>query len=267
MKLTSLQNKRVKEIVKTRSRSKRDAGDCMLIEGLRPVEMALAADWRIDEIFCCPRLFRNGRAESILADARGRGIQIVECSEPVFRKIAYRTRPEGVIALGAGAGTELSDIELSKEPLLLIAEGVEKPGNLGALLRIADAVGVDALIVADGGTDLNNPNVVRASVGAVFSVCTAEATSAAILSWLKSNAIPIVATTPAARHLHTDADLSGSQAIVFGAEQPGLTNFWVDCADLLVRIPMLGRVDSLNVATSAAVMLYEANRQRQIRDK
>lgn len=250
-----------------RSRSKRKSEDCMLIEGIRSVEMALAAGWPIDELFYCPQLFRDRLAESIVGIAVGKNIQAFECSENVFRKIAYRNQPEGVIAVGSGAGSELKDIDLAGDPLILIAEGVEKPGNLGALLRIADAVGVDALILADGGTDINNPNVVRASVGAIFSVCLAEASSEAVLRWLKSGGIPLVASTPSAQLTYTDADLRGPIAIAVGCEQLGLTDLWLERADLHVGIPMLGMVDSLNVSTSAAVLLCETRRQRQNKSK
>lgn len=262
MKITSLQNTQVKHIVKLRTRSHRDEHGVLVIEGLRPLRRALAADWRIDELYCCSALFADEQAGALRDDCAAAGIKVIECSEPVFRKIAYRARPEGVLALAEQAGLSLSELTVGPAPLLLIVEGVEKPGNLGSMLRIADGAAVEAVILCDGATDINNPNVVRSSAGALFSVPVVEASSSETLDWLKERGVRSLAAVPDAESEYTQINLDGGLAIVVGAEKPGLSDFWLQSADLRARIPMLGQGDSLNVSISAAVLLYEAVRQR-----
>jgi TrmH family RNA methyltransferase len=180
----------------------------------------------------------------------------------VFEKLSYRDRPDGLLAIAPQLRRALGDLDLGAAPLLVVAEAIEKPGNLGTILRSADAAGVDAVIVCDRCTDVNNPNVVRASIGTLFSVPVAEATSAEAFEALRARGIQIVAATPHAERLYSDVDMTRGTAIVVGAEQYGLSDTWMRQADAAVQIPMLGQADSLNVAAATTILLYEAARQR-----
>lgn len=259
MKITSLQNRQVKNVVKLRSRSERDRQGILLIEGLRAVERADAASWHLETLYYCPTLFNNQRASRLLQKIRNSPIDTIECTQQVFTKMAYRKKPEGLLALGKQAGTDIANLELPDNPLVLVAEGVEKPGNLGSLLRIADAAGVDALLLCNGRTDVNNPNVVRSSVGTIFSVPIGESSSRKAMDWLQDKDITTVAAMPEAERDYFELDLSQrGLAIAVGAEQPGLSEIWERESTCRARIPMAGLADSLNVSVSAAVLLYEA---------
>jgi TrmH family RNA methyltransferase len=190
------------------------------------------------------------------------GAEVIRVSRPVFAKIAYRESPDGWLAVLPAVPASLALLEPGPCPLVLICEGVEKPGNLGAVLRTADAAGVSAVIAADPVTDWANPNVVRASKGTVFSVPVAAAGSAEVLAWAKEHSMRVVAATPDTDVVFTDVDLSGPTMVAVGSEKHGLSPAWLDAADVRVRIPMFGQANSLNVATSAAIILYEALRQR-----
>ena len=194
-----------------------------------------------------------------------------ECSEPVFRKISYRDRPDGLVATAKMQHLSLQNFDKKDPqktpPFLVVAEAIEKPGNLGTILRSSDAVHVDGLIVCDQCTDIHNPNVVRASVGTLFTVPVYEASSKETLAWLKEKGIKIVAATPAATEEFTAVDLSGPVAIAVGTEQLGLSDLWMHEADIQVRIPMCGVADSLNVAMATTLLLYEVHRQRQEKNK
>jgi RNA methyltransferase, TrmH family len=263
MLLTSLQNPRIKFLVKLRDRRPRDREGKFLIEGYRGVRRALDCGWPLEELYVCPELFQGTNEAALIAACAETGALVFETTETVFRKIAYRDRPEGLLALAPQKRTALDQLpQPPGPPLYLIAEGIEKPGNLGTMLRSADATGVDALLLADACTDLFNPNVVRASTGSLFHVPIAEASSADTLAWLRDRGVRTLAATPHADPLYTEADMTGPLAIVVGAEQYGLTQPWIDEADLAVRIPMLGQADSLNVSTATALLLYEAVRQR-----
>jgi TrmH family RNA methyltransferase len=181
----------------------------------------------------------------------------------VFLKITYRENPDGVLAVGPLVGRSLDELNLPENPLLLIAEGLEKPGNLGALLRTADGAGADAVIICDPATDLNNPNVIRASIGTLFYLPVAEAASTDALSFLRQKGIRILSAVPEADTVYTDLDLTGPVAVAVGAEDRGLSRIWETQADWNAKIPMLGKNDSLNVSVSAAIVLYEAVRQRK----
>jgi TrmH family RNA methyltransferase len=185
-------------------------------------------------------------------------------SKEAFAKAAYRERPDGLLAVAPQWRRELKDLPGGdRAPFLLVVEAIEKPGNLGTILRSADAAGCDGVIVCDPVTDLFNPNVVRASTGVLFSVPCVVAESAAVLPWLRERRIRVVATTPAATLAYTDADLRGPLAVVMGSEQYGLSAFWLQAADAAVRIPMAGQADSLNVAMATLITLFEAVRQRR----
>lgn len=275
--ITSVQNERVKRIIRLqRKASVRRAEGLTVIEGAREVSRAVENGWRPVELWFCPELGdsqpRPPKAEAGLPEAgRQRPTEVamnanerewVECSRAVFEKISYREGPDGVLAVGPLVGKTLAELDLPENPLILVAEGLEKPGNLGALLRTADGAGVDAVIVCDPATDLNNPNVIRASIGTLFYLPVAESTSDEAVAFLKEKGIKILSAVPDAEAVYTEIDLKGPLAMVVGAEDRGLSAGWKTVSDLNVRIPMLGKNDSLNVSVSAAVLLYEAVRQR-----
>jgi RNA methyltransferase, TrmH family len=260
--ITSAQNPRIKQAARLRERRQRDRAGLMLVEGADEIRLALAGGAQPRVLFYCRELSPRG-VEDLLARAEHAGAERVEVSAAVFQKLAYRENPDGLVAVVPAARRKLEDLAPGERPLLLVAEAVEKPGNLGALLRSADACAVNGVIVCDPTTDLNNPNVVRSSRGTLFTVPVAEAGSAEAIAWLRARRIAIVAATPQASLLYTQADLRGPVAIAVGTEDQGLSPAWLSQADLAVRIPMLGQVNSLNVSTAATLLLYEALRQRQ----
>ncbi len=258
MDIISLQNARVKHIVKLREDKKQRRKDgLMLVEGFDEISLALAAGHRPESVFTAPEL-----ASRQIAGLRAGTLTV---SRTVFEKISYRDNPDGWLAIFPVPGLALKDLQLSANPLLLVAESVEKPGNLGAILRTADAVHADAVLVCDGRTDLYNPNVVRASRGTLFTVPTLEVSSTDALALMREHKIEVVAASPQAESPYTHADLRGAIAIAVGTEDAGLSDFWLSHADLRVRIPMLGKVNSLNVSVAAALIAYEAMRQRGAR--
>jgi TrmH family RNA methyltransferase len=259
--LTSPNNPRVKELVALRRRRARDGGAVTLVEGHAELVLALDAGVRPRTLYWCPELVAGDQLGTVDRVA-GLGAEVVRLGRPVFEKVAYRQSPDGWLAVVPAVPTDLGRLRLGERPLLVVCEGVEKPGNLGAVLRTADAAGVTAVIAAGPVTDWGNPNLVRASKGTVFSVPVASTGSAEVLDWLAERAVPVVAATPEAERLLVDADLTGPVAIAVGAEKDGLSGPWLERAELRVRIPMFGRADSLNVATSAAILVYEAVRQR-----
>lgn len=258
--ITSLKNPKIKLAQDLREKRDRDRNQLFLIEGFRELTRALKGGVEIETLFYCPELFL-GTNESTILDACPRKL---ETSSQVFHKISYRDRPDGLLAIAKIKRKTLKDIPLKKPPFLLVAEAIEKPGNLGTLLRSSDAVGIDGVIVVDKCTDIFNPNVVRSSVGTLFTIPVVEATGDETIEFLRKNDIQIVSTTPSATSEYTEVDLTKPIAIVVGTEQLGLSDKWLDQADIKVRIPMLGVADSLNVATATTLMLYEALRQRRI---
>lgn len=262
--ITSLQNPRVKQLVKLRDRRPRDAAGVFLVEGYRQIRRALDKGFAPTELYFSPDWYvaDQGNEPTLLAEAVAAGARLLQLSKDAFAKVAYRERPDGLLAVVPQWRRELDELRLSPTPFLLVVEAIEKPGNLGTILRSADAAGVDGLIVCDPVTDLFNPNVVRASTGVLFSVPVAIAESGAVRAWLRARGIRSVATTPAATQLHTAADLTGPLAIVMGSEQYGLSDDWLREADDRVRIPMAGQADSLNVAMATIITLFEAVRQR-----
>jgi TrmH family RNA methyltransferase len=266
LEITSLANPRVKQLVALRRRRSREQAGVTLVEGMAEIELALAAGVRARSLYFCPALVSPGSLP-LAARAEGLGAEVVAVSRTVFEKISYREGPDGWLAVVPAVVSTLDSLNVGLRPLVLVCAGLEKPGNLGAILRTADAAGVGAVIAADPVTDWGNPNVVRASKGAVFSVPVASATSAQALDWIADHGLRIVAATPDAPQLVTSADLTGPTAIAVGAEQTGLSSEWLERADEVVRIPMFGKADSLNVSISAAIITYEAVRQRlQARD-
>jgi RNA methyltransferase, TrmH family len=262
--ITSTANPRVKHLVALRRRRVRDQAGVTLVEGHEELRLALAAGSRPRALYYCPELAAPGTL-GLATEVAAAGGELTEVSRPVFMKIAYREAPDGWLAVVPSVPTALPDLPASPPappPLVLICEGVEKPGNLGAILRTADAAGVSAVVAADPVADWGNPNVVRASKGTLFSVPVAAAASDDVLAWLAGPGLALVAATPDATTLLTGVDLTGPVALAVGSEKAGLPAAWLARADHRVRIPMFGRADSLNVATSAAILTYEAVRQR-----
>lgn len=263
MIISSPHNDRVKDLVRLRDRRHRDRTGQFLIEGFREVSRAVDAGVRVETLFLCPALFLGPNEDGLIERINAVGTEIVELAEAPFRKVSYRDRPEGLLAVAPQFDTALSGLSAGNTPLLLVAESIEKPGNLGTMLRTADAVGADAVIVADATTDPFNPNVVRASTGTLFTVPLAVASTEDSVGWLRENHVSIVATTPDTTTEVWDADLTGGVAVVIGAEQYGLSDAWMEAADVRIRIPMAGMADSLNAAMAAGVVLFEAVRQRR----
>lgn len=261
-KITSLQNPRVKQLVRLRDRRPRDEAGVFLVEGYREIRRALEKDVRLQEVYFSPAWFLGENEPALLEKAAAAGAQLFELSKDAFAKVAYRERPDGLLAVAPQWKRTLDELQLGAAPFVLVVEAIEKPGNLGTILRSADAAGVDAVIVCDPVTDIFNPNVVRSSTGVLFSVPVVVEESGPVRDWLRQRGIRAVATTPSATALYTDTDLRGPLAIVMGSEQYGLSDFWLQQSDAQVRIPMAGQADSLNVAMATIITLFEAVRQR-----
>lgn len=263
MEITSPSNPKLKRVVKLRTCSTREETGEMIVEGYRECRRALDKGYKPHAIFHCPDFYlKNENEPQLVADAAKAGAEVFTCSKACFTKIAYKERPDGLLMVGPHVSIKLGDLQLPPHALVIVTEAIEKPGNLGTILRSADAAGAAAVIVCDRTTDIHNPNVVRASTGTMFSVPIVEASSEEALAYLKAHGFSILAATPHAEKLHSEVDLTGNVAIALGAEQYGLTAKWMDGADLRVRIPMLGMADSLNVSAAATILVYEAVRQR-----
>jgi TrmH family RNA methyltransferase len=261
--LTSAKNPRVKAAAALRDRRARDESGLTLVDGVRELTRALAGGARAKEVFVVEHAL-DAAGELAVQRARAAGATIVAVTAGVLDRLGYGERSEGVVAtvripdvsLGRLAGT------LAPNPLVVVLEGVEKPGNLGAVLRSADAAGADAVVVSDPRTDLFNPNAIRASLGTVFAVPVAAGTGDEVRAWLATAGIPMVAARVGAALDYTAVDLRGPAALVLGSEAEGLTEAWTGAGITEVSLPMLGVADSLNVSITAAVLLYEARRQR-----
>ncbi len=261
-------NPRIRAAMALRERRERDATGLTLVDGGRESLRAMEAGAVVETAFICPALIGSNEAKRVAEkvgqsfEPFGAPIEVLEVSERAFDRLAYGDRADGVVLVVRAPGTRLEDLVLPETPLIVVTEDVEKPGNVGAILRSADAVGVSA-VIAVGGTDLFNPNVIRASVGTVFSVPVATGTAVEVVAWLRASGIRIVASRVDAADIHVDADLTGPIAIVLGSEANGLSDAWRGADVAGVRLPMLGAADSLNVSAAAAVLLYEAWRQRR----
>ena len=262
--IVSLQNPRIKSLVRLRQRRERDQTARFLIEGYRELRRAVDRRVTIEALYVCSDLFLGSNEPQLIGEASAMGAEIIELGPEAFKKVSYRDRPEGLIAVAKQFETSLESIESPDDPLFLVVESIEKPGNLGTMLRTADAAGVSAVIVTDPTTDPFNPNVVRASLGCLFTVPLAIASTAEALAWLGRANVRTIATTPDTPTLLWDTDLSGPLAIVVGSEQYGLSKEWLTGADERARIPMGGEADSLNAAMAAGVGLFEAVRQRSV---
>lgn len=261
--ITSLQNPKIKQAAKLWKRGERDEQERFLIEGYRELTRASIGNVEIENLFVCPELFLGENENALIQELVAKGATPFECSESVFRKLSYRDRPDGLLAIGVKSHLALDNLKIVSPSFFVVAEGIEKPGNLGTILRSSDGVGADGVIVCDRCTDIHNPNVVRASVGTLFTQPVVEAEGDETFHWLKKNKIAIVSATPSATVEYTQVDFTGPIAIVVGTEQYGLTEKWMKGADFQVKIPMLGIADSLNVAMATTLLLYEVVRQRK----
>ena len=261
--ITSAQNPKIKDVLalQEKSRLRREKG-LFVVEGRRELLHCLEAGFSPRTIFVCEEILGAGEMEAVLG-AAGEGCTVFSVSANVYDRMAYRSGTEGVTAIMQARNLRLEELRFrNEEPLIVVVEAVEKPGNLGAILRSADAAGADAVIVCDPLTDLYNPNLIRASIGAVFSVPVVAASSAETIEWLRSRGVTIYTAQLQDSSWYYDCDMKKATAIVMGTEATGLTGIWREAADRHIRIPMLGKLDSLNVSVSAAVLLFEAVRQR-----
>lgn len=267
-KIISLKNEKIKKIIKLKNKNKRDKYSLFLIEGHREILRASQANVEIESLFICPSLGLKDNESSLIDRIKRANVAVYECSQDIFSKISYRDRPDGLIAVARQFKSDVEDLKNivrnKKDAFLIVLEGIEKPGNLGTILRACDAAGVDAVIVADPLTDIFNPNVVRASIGTLFTVPIFVGDGKKILKILKENDIRIIAASPVSDILYTDADLKKPIAIAFGTEQLGLSKIWMENSNIKVKIPMQGAADSLNVACAATILLYETYRQRNL---
>ena len=261
--ITSTQNTRVKKLIllQQKSAERRKAG-LFVVEGRRELLHCLHSGYEIDTLFYCPQLLfvagEDGELRRVIAANPS-----LEVSAEVYERIAYRGGTEGIVAIVESRTLRLTDLRLRPNPLIVVLESVEKPGNLGAVLRSADAAQADAVIVCDPMTDLFNPNLIRSSIGAIFSVPCVACSSEDCISFLKERHIQILTAQLQDSRLYYDTPMQQGTAIVMGTESTGLTDVWRKAADAHIRIPMLGQLDSLNVSVSAAILLFEAVRQRQ----
>lgn len=259
-KITSGQNPRIKELValQTKSRERKSRG-LFVIEGRREFERAVASGYQPHALFLCGKIAGEFESETLRND-----FPIFEVSEAVYGKIAYREGTEGIVAVMEDRPVALDNLLLKENPLVIVLESVEKPGNIGAVLRTADAAGADAVIVCDPLTDIHNPNLIRASLGAAFSVPLVAASSEDALKWIRAHGLSVITAQLQDSSLYYDTDMASPTALVFGTEDKGLTDFWRANSDARIRIPMMGMMDSLNVSVSAAILCFEAVRQRNM---
>ena len=260
--ITSVQNPKVKKLVALQQKSsERRKEGLFVVEGQRELMHCLEAGYDIDSLFICPELCNSSALQDAASHFTLYASRFI-VSQQVYEKIAYRGSTEGMIATVKVKHRSLDSLHLRQNPLLVVLESVEKPGNLGAILRSADAAGADAVVICDPLTDLYNPNLIRSSIGAVFTVPVVACTSGECIEFLKQKNIRILTAQLQDSHLYYDTDMTGGTAIVMGTEATGLTDQWRKAADAHIRIPMLGQLDSLNVSVSAAILLFEAVRQR-----
>jgi len=260
--ITSRQNQKVKNILELQKYNERIRQELFIIEGIREIEKAVRAGYHFESLFFTPGLIETEKIPELFG--KSLPTQIFQVNEDVFAKIAYRENSGGIVVLARPKkqSIELLAEKVSKNPLLLVIEGVEKPGNLGAIYRSADAAGVDGIIICNPATDIYNPNAIRSSLGCVFTVPTAVVPGKAAIEWLKSRKISLYTTFLKESIPYYTVDFRKPSAIIFGAEATGITKDWNNAGTINIIIPMYGIADSLNVSTSAAVIIFEASRQR-----
>ncbi|HPN88061.1 MAG TPA: RNA methyltransferase [Candidatus Omnitrophota bacterium] len=262
-KIISVKNEHIKSVVRLRDRHERDKTGLTIVEGVREIERAIESLCHFKEFYICNELLQQ-QDKQILKNIYSLKADMYETTKEVFGKIVYGDRQDGILGVGQPKKYSLKDIKDKKNSFLFVVEGVEKPGNLGAMLRTCDAVGIDGVIVCDEKTDIFNPNVIRSSLGTVFTNKVIVSSSAETFEYLKSRNMKICAATPHVETLYTDVNLKGPLAMAVGSEENGLSDFWMKNSTVKIKIPMKGKADSLNVSTSAAIVLYEALRQRNL---
>jgi RNA methyltransferase, TrmH family len=261
--ISSLQNPRIKQIVQlSKSRERKEQG-LIVVEGAREIGLALNAGYIPEVLYVCHSIYQKSEYPTLLDRIPDQNK--IEITETIFHKVAYREGSDGLIGLFKSKPNGLNDLKInSDKPFIIVLEAVEKPGNLGAILRTADAAKADAVIICDPTTDLFNPNVIRSSVGCIFTVPVAICDSESCRNWLQKNAIKSFAAELSATKWYYECNFSSATAVVMGTEADGLTPFWLDNANERIKIPMRGMIDSLNVSVSTAILTYEALRQRSI---
>ncbi|MCE7983573.1 MAG: RNA methyltransferase [Caldilinea sp. CFX5] len=262
MRITSLQNPRIKEVVKLQQHKYRRQQGKFLIEGYRALQQAVVQGYPLDTLYCCPALFVGNNEEALIQRVATTGAQIIEVAEEPFRKMSVRPRDDGLLAVAPQLQRTLATHQPHRAGFYLIAEAIEKPGNLGTLLRSADGAGANGVIVCDPCTDIWHPDVIQGSVGAFFAIPFFECTTAEAIVWCRRWGVRTLAATPQAARLYTEADMQHSVAIVVGTEQYGLSESWLTAADEQIKLPMFGTANSLNVAVAGTLLLYEVVRQR-----
>jgi TrmH family RNA methyltransferase len=261
MRITSVQNPRIKAAARLRDRAGRNDQGRIIIDGVHEISRALSAGIEITELYYVPAICRDEH-QRLLLIAKSKNAALIEIAPPIMEKLAFGHRHEGVVAIASAPSRSLDDLNLANDALVAVVEGAEKPGNLGAIFRTADAAGVSAVIIADGGTDLYNPNAIRASLGAIFTVPACAAASQDALAWLRQNCFRLYAARVDGAQEYTQADFRGRTALLLGSEAHGLSDQWRADDIIPIRLPLLGAVDSLNLSATAAVLFYEARRQR-----
>ena len=260
--ITSRQNSRIKEAAKLRTARQRSRQGRFLIDGAREIVRALDSKITAVEAFYCPSLCTLDDAQTAIQKLKSSQALIAEVTPEVFEKLAFGDRHDGIVLVAQTPTRDLNQLKLPAQPLVAVLEGLEKPGNVGAILRTADGAGLDAVLIADGNTDLFNPNTIRASLGTVFTNHVYSATNEEVAAKLQKWKIPLFAARPAADQNYTSVDYSNGAAILLGSEAHGLSSFWNQKNTTGIQLPMHGIADSLNVSATAAVLFYEANRQR-----
>ncbi len=260
--ITSLQNPRIKSAIKLRDRRGRGKQGRIIIDGSREILRAIGGGVELVELFVCREVCASDDAQELLAAAKDTSAEWIDVAPHVLEKLAFGQRTEGIVAVAQTPQRCLSELALTPRPLVVVLEGVEKPGNVGAVVRSADGAGVSAVIIADGHTDIYNPNAIRASLGSIFTMPICAASSDEAKAWLTGQALRIVTAIVGGQTLYTGVDFTAPTAIVLGSEAVGLSDIWRDDCVTPIRLPMCGVSDSLNVSATAAVLFYEALRQR-----
>ena len=262
--VSSLQNPLIKNVLllgeKPRARKEQNR---IVIEGLREIRLAIASGFNITDLLYTPAFISDADLKSLIHQVNQ--VELTEVSPDAFNRMAYRRDTGGLIAMAEPVRLGFSDLNLSRQPLLLVLETVEKPGNLGALLRTADAADLDAVIICDPQTDIYNPNAIRSSIGCIFTMPVVTASSEEAIAWIHAVGVKMFGTALSASRYYHEADYNQPAAIIMGSEANGLSNTWLESADKLIKIPMMGKIDSMNVSASAAIVIFEAMRQRDFK--
>lgn len=259
LEISSTKNPRIKKLIALQKPKERKEQQIFAVEGVREISLAQQSGFEIIEAYIYPAIYQQDQAYPILID----GVEVYEITKEVFSKIAYREISGGIIAVATAKKQSLEQLPAGDNPLYLVLESVEKPGNIGAMLRTADAAGLSGVIVCDPSTDFYNPNVVRSSIGCLFTVPVAACTNEELMNWVRHKNIRTYAAALSGRaKAYHEQDYTGPAAFLLGAESTGLSDFWMQHADKLVIIPMKGKIDSMNVSNAAAVLIFEAVRQR-----